>query len=95
MKIFIIYPTQLFENNPYLKEMDIIYIVEEPFYFTDKPFHKQKLVFHRATMKYYYNLIKKDYKNVNYVTFDKVNYKDIFSNASEVHLYDPIDNIIF
>ena len=94
MKIFIIYPTQLFENNPYLKEMDIIYIVEEPFYFTDKPFHKQKLVFHRASMKYYYNLIKKDYKNVNYVTFDKVNYKDIFSNASDVHLYDPIDKPI-
>ena len=91
MKTFIIFPTQLFEDNPYLKDMDIIYLLEDPFYFTDKPFHKQKLVFHRASMKYYYNLIQKKYKNVKYVTFDKINYKDIFSNASEIHVYDPID----
>jgi deoxyribodipyrimidine photolyase-related protein len=91
MKTFIIFPTQLFEDNPYLKAMDVIYLLEEPFYFTDKPFHKQKLVFHRASMKYYYNLIQKKYKNVKYVTFDKINYKAIFSNASEIHVYDPID----
>jgi deoxyribodipyrimidine photolyase-related protein len=91
MKIFIIFPTQLFEDNPYLKDMDIIYLIEDPFYFTDKPFHKQKLVFHRASMKYYYNLIKKEYKNVHYITFDKINYKHMFSNASEIHVYDPID----
>ena len=91
MKTFIIFPTQLFEDNPYLKDMDVVYLIEDPFYFTDKPFHKQKLIFHRASMKYYYNLIKKEYKNVNYITFDKVNYKDIFSNASEIHVYDPID----
>lgn len=94
MKTFIIFPTQLFEENPYLKEMDKIYLVEDPFYFTDKPFHKQKLVFHRATMKYYYNLLKKKYKNVNYITFDKVNYKDIITNASEIYIYDPIDKPI-
>jgi deoxyribodipyrimidine photolyase-related protein len=91
MKAFVIFPTQLFEDNPYLKDMDMIYLLEEPFYFTDKPFHKQKLVFHRASMKYYYNLIQKKYKNVKYVTFDKINYKAIFSNASEIHAYDPID----
>jgi deoxyribodipyrimidine photolyase-related protein len=91
MKIFIIFPTQLFKEIPYLKDMDVIYLLEEPFYFTDKPFHKQKLVFHRASMKYYYSLIKQKYKNVKYVTFDKINYKDIFSNASEIHAYDPID----
>lgn len=94
MKIFIILPTQLFEDISYLKEMDKIYLIEEPFYFTDKPFHKQKLVFHRASMKYYYNLIKKKYKDVNYITFDKVNYKDIYSQASEIHVYDPIDKPI-
>lgn len=91
MKTFIIFPTQLFEDNPYLKDMDVIYLLEDPFYFTDKPFHKQKLIFHRASMKYYYNFIQKKYKNVKYVTFDKINYKAIFSNASEIHVYDPID----
>ena len=50
MNIFIIYPTQLFKENEYLKSMDMIYILEDPFYFTHKKFHKQKLVFHRASM---------------------------------------------
>ncbi len=58
MKIFIILPTQLFEDNNYLSEMDMIIIIEEPFYFTSKKFHKQKLVLHRASMKYYYEKIK-------------------------------------
>ena len=53
MKKFIILPTQLFEKNNYLKDMDEIYLIEEPFYFTNKKFHKQKLVLHRASMKYY------------------------------------------
>jgi deoxyribodipyrimidine photolyase-related protein len=94
MKIFIILPTQLFEHNPYLKDMDIIYLIEEPFYFTDKKFHKQKLVFHRASMKYYYDKLKKKYKNIKYLEFDKINYKKIFTKAKEVYIYDPIDKPI-
>ena len=61
MKIFIIYPTQLFILNDYLKTMDMIYIIEDPLYFTHKKFHKQKLVFHRASMKYYYDKIRIKY----------------------------------
>ncbi len=94
MKIFIILPTQLFEINPYLKNMNKIYIIEEPFYFTNKLFHKQKLVFHRASMKYYYEKIKNEYKNVYYITFDQINYDKIFDEASEIHIYDPIDKPI-
>ena len=76
MKVFIVLPTQLFEQNPYLKEMDVICLIEEPFYFIDKPFHKQKLMFHRASMMYYCDFLKKKYKNIDikYITFDKVNY---------------------
>jgi len=56
-KIFIILPTQLFLNNPYLKDMDIIYLIEEPYYFNSRPFHRQKLILHRASMKYYYDYL--------------------------------------
>ena len=47
-------PTQLFETNNYLKEMDRIIMIED--FLTNQ--HKQKLVLHRASMKYYYNKLK-------------------------------------
>ena len=95
MNIFIIYPTQLFENNDYLRKMDKIFIIEEPFYFTHKKFHKQKLLFHRASMKYYYDKLKSKYKNVYYINFNKLDYKSIFKEANiNIHLFDPIDKPI-
>jgi len=95
MKIFIILPTQLFEDNNYLSEMDMIIIIEEPFYFTSKKFHKQKLVLHRASMKYYYEKIKDKYqdKNIKYIEYDKINYNEIFRN-NDIYIFDPIDKPI-
>jgi len=93
MKIFIIYPTQLFILNDYLKTMDMIYIIEDPLYFTHKKFHKQKLVFHRASMKYYYDKIRIKYKNVYYIDFNKLDYNEI-CNGNNIYLYDPIDKPI-
>ena len=92
MNTFIILPTQLFKNNPYLELMDNIYIIEDPFYFTSKPFHKQKLLFHRATMKYYYDKIKLKYNNVKYIEFEHVNYNEICKG--NIYIYDPIDKPI-
>jgi deoxyribodipyrimidine photolyase-related protein len=89
---FLIYPTQLFKNNSHLDKMDAIYLIEEPFYFTSKKFHKQKLIFHRASMKCYYDKLKLKYKNVHYLEFNQINYKEIFK--SNVHIFDPIDKPI-
>jgi deoxyribodipyrimidine photolyase-related protein len=89
MNIFIILPTQLFEINEYLDKMNMIYIIEEPFYFTSKKFHKQKLILHRASMKYYYDKLKIKYKNINYIEFDKIKEND-FKNKN-IHIFDPID----
>ena len=91
--VFIIYPTQLFKNNDHLlKKMDVIYLIEEPFYFTSKKFHKQKLILHRASMKCYYDKLKLNYKNVHYLEFNEINYKEILKN--NIHLFDPIDKPI-
>ena len=92
MKQFIILPTQLFEKNNYLKDMDEIYLIEEPFYFTNKNFHKQKLVLHRASMKYYYEKLLNKYNNVYYINFNNINYKKFINN--DVYIYDPIDKPI-
>ena len=92
MKIFIILPTQLFEDNNYLNEMDMIIIIEEPFYFTSKKFHKQKLVLHRASMRYYYDKIKEKYdnKSIIYLEYGNINYNEIFKN-NDIYIFDPID----
>lgn len=95
MKTLIILPTQLFEDNILIDQVDKIYIIEEPFYFTYYPFHKQKLVLHRATMQNYKDFVKK-YKP-KYIEYDKVNkslYKKIYDESDEIHIYDPIDHPI-
>jgi len=53
----LLFPNQLFEAK-HLPAADVIYVLEEPFFFgisPDKPrkFHKQKLVLHRASMRIY------------------------------------------
>ena len=54
---YLIFPNQLFYN---IKNIDcIILLIEEPRYFTDFKFHKLKLAYHRATMKKYYDYLKK------------------------------------
>lgn len=88
MKVLLVFPTQLFKENPLIDKVDQIILIEEPFYFTKFPFHKMKLSFHRASMKYYFDFIKAD----KYVEYHQVDYKKIFKNASEIHLYHPIDN---
>ena len=57
MENFIIFPNQLYKNINYHDK--IIYLVEEPRYFTDFNFHKLKLAYHRASMKKYYDYLKK------------------------------------
>ena len=96
-KIFIILPTQLFHsNNSNLDEMDIIYLIEEPYYFTSKPFHKQKLMLHRASMKYYYDYLNSNSKlnlkdKIKYIEFDEFS-KIKKRKDDEFYMYDPIDN---
>ena len=95
-KIFIILPTQLFKNNSYLDEMDIIFLIEEPYYFNSHPFHRQKLILHRASMKYYYDYLKDIYNNkIIYIEFDNLSKflnKKYNKNENEFYMYDPIDN---
>jgi deoxyribodipyrimidine photolyase-related protein len=92
MKIFLILPTQLFETNNYLKDMDRIIMIEE--FLTNQ--HKQKLVLHRASMKYYYNKLKTKYKNkkIEYIDYNKINYSKLLLGENDIYMFDPIDNPI-
>ena len=90
--IFLIFPTQLFKNIKHLKNIKTIYLIEEPRFFTDFKFHKLKIAYHRATMKKYYDKLKKKY-NVIYVDYHNVN--DMFyQSLGECTYIDTCDNIL-
>jgi deoxyribodipyrimidine photolyase-related protein len=100
MTASLIFPNQLFENNPCLDKTRRIFLVEDDLFFTRQPFHKQKLVLHRASMKYYADYLtnlghrvsyidQKDYQNLGH--FFK---KTLGDEVQEIHFCDPIDYLL-
>jgi deoxyribodipyrimidine photolyase-related protein len=69
----LVFPHQLFQNNPALKKELKVYLIEDPLYFKQYQFHVQKLILHRASMKFYEQyLIEKGY-DVEYINFFDIN----------------------
>ena len=91
MNTYLIYPTQLFKNIELLKNKNV-YLIEEPIYFTLYNYHKLKLAYHRATMKYYYDYLKKNKININYIEFTNISNK-FYQNikSDKINIYDPIE----
>jgi deoxyribodipyrimidine photolyase-related protein len=77
-KTGILFPHQLFEQNPLVPKCDTIYLVEECLFFTQYKFHKRKIAFHRASMKFYESYLQS--KNI------KVVYIDSFTALADVRL---------
>ena len=86
MDKFVILPHQLFDKK-YLNKNSEYYLWEHPHYFEGYNYNKKKLVLHRASMKYYFDYLKKAKFNVKYIEYNKklpiINYK----------LFDPVDKI--
>jgi deoxyribodipyrimidine photolyase-related protein len=83
MKTLLILPNQLFKKHDI--DFNEIILYEHPKFFTEYNYHKSKLVFHRATMKKYYDDMKKKY-NIKYVEYD-----DKLTLKNELIIYDPTD----
>ena len=86
----IIFPHQLYHDISHLKDINNIYLVEEPRYFTDFKFHKMKLAYHRASMKKYYDYLKKRNINVHYIEYDMVD--TIYKKLKQVSIVKPDDH---
>jgi deoxyribodipyrimidine photolyase-related protein len=72
--ITLIFPNQLFKQNPALLKTRKVYLVEEFLFFNQCNFHKQKLVLHRASMKAYADFLTEKGYNVVYINAtDKLN----------------------
>jgi len=89
--IFIIFPTQLYENISLLRNNNV-FLVEDKIYFTKYNFHKLKISFHRATMKKYQDYLLSKKINITYFNFNE----DYFLHleGKQVLIYDPIDHDI-
>ncbi len=66
-KKVLIFPNQLFEDHPCLKDEADVFLVEEQRYFLDFKFHKKKLIFHRASMRAYRDFLIERGHRVHYI----------------------------
>jgi len=67
MKAGLLFPHQLFEQNPLIASCDRIYLVEEFLFFRQYRFHKQKVAFHRASMKFYADYLQRKGVEIFYI----------------------------
>ncbi|MDI1242819.1 MAG: cryptochrome/photolyase family protein [bacterium] len=97
----LIFPNQLFRNNPALSNDGEVFLVEELLFFRQLNFHKQKLVFHRASMKFYADFLTKKGVKVNYIesTYElsdvgKLIPHLIENKYTDLHFCDVVDNYL-
>lgn len=98
----LIFPTQLFYSSKlktYIETNQIndIYIIEEPRYFTDFKFHKLKLAYHRASMKKYYAWVKEQISkkiHIHYINYLDVSDKFYTKINTPVVYIDPCDFVL-
>lgn len=91
--ILILLPNQLFPIKLLsLENINLIYLIEEPRYFTDYKFHKLKLIYHRASMKKYYDNIINNI-NCKYIEYNNVN-NDLYNllNKESTIYFNPVDH---
>lgn len=92
-EVALIFPNQLFLDNPILDKNREIILLEHPRYFTNFLFHKQKLLLHRASMKQYYNKLKKENYSITYVEFSIIKkYLNSLPRYLNLHIVDPVDH---
>ncbi len=65
--ISLLFPHQLFENNPALQKDQPVFMMEEYLFFRQYNFHKQKLVFHRASMKAHSSFLQSEGYTITYI----------------------------
>lgn len=99
MTVAIIFPHQLYEQNPLAKKADKLFLIEDELFFSQYNFHKAKLVLHRASMKYYESMLNKGGSDVTYVNSREANLRKLFTDLAnygvqKVTVFDPTDYLL-
>jgi deoxyribodipyrimidine photolyase-related protein len=97
--VTLIFPHQLFEQNPAISPDEEVYLVEEFLFFSQYNFHRQKLKYHRATMKFYENYLRENGLKVSYIEANEelADVRKLIPNliengVTEIHFCDVADN---
>lgn len=95
----ILFPHQLFEDNPLLQRVSRVYLLEEYLFFRHFPFHKGKLAYHRSSMKFYCDYLRNKGVQVRYIeTSDSLSDIREFipflgkNGVREILYIDPVDD---
>lgn len=110
MKVFLIYPHQLFPSDKFPPDVREIWLVEEPLLFREPvnapAFHKQKLILHRASMRRYADELRELGFSVEYweyaaLTQEGATHANDFlmkqaasRGVEEIHVFDPVDYLL-
>ncbi len=97
--ISLIFPHQLFKNNPAIAKGQKIFLIEDELFFKQYSFHKHKLILHRASMQNYANHLAAQAFLVEYVEARDASLKTIFfklsaENITTIHVVDPVDYLL-
>jgi deoxyribodipyrimidine photolyase-related protein len=72
MEAVIVYPHQLFTHHPAFKTGRVVYLVEEPLFFTHNPAHVQKLLLHRLSLQQYKATLETTGYEVHYLSISEL-----------------------
>jgi deoxyribodipyrimidine photolyase-related protein len=97
MKAALLFPHQLFEKLPFSSSnISLVFLYEDPLFFTQFAFHKMKLAFHKASMEAYENLLKKKGFRVVVIPFtggeEELKKQIKVQNISSLSVIDPADD---
>ena len=93
----VVYPHQLFQENPALAVDRPVILAEDPWFFKRFRFHAQKLVLHRASMRRYRDHLAARGFRVEYIeaadleTSMDLIVQQALKGISEIHLCDPLE----
>ena len=96
--VALVYPHQLFADNPVIQGVDHVILVEDPLYFKQYSFHRQKLILHRASMQKYAARLRASRKIVHTVEANELSHSaDIASHLARqgfqhVKMVEPCDD---
>ena len=100
-EISLVFPHQLFEENPCIAPNRAVYLVEEHLFFKQFSFHKQKLVLHRASMKHYAGQLAEKQLTVHYIETSDVrnDVRQLVASLVEdkithIHITDVVDYLL-
>ena len=97
--VSLIFPHQLFRNNPVVQKGRKVYLIEEVLFFNQYHFHQQKIVLHRASMKSYEDYLGKKGIEVEYIEHhqkegDCTKLMEVLAKKgiTSIHITDVVDN---